>query len=194
MNTALIPAGRNFPIYSGNGKLPKYLQPEEVRKFLEAIPPTKYRDYVLFFTLWGTGLRVSEVIRIRKSNLNFAHRIARVTWLKKRKLTERSIPLHQDVSAQLAQHTSNMRSDALVFPLSRQRVGQLAKQYAAVARLGKNVSPHIFRHSFAVNFLRQTRDIVSLSKLLGHQDLRTTMVYLQLVQKDLADRLAEVTL
>lgn len=190
----MIPRGGSFPIYHGNRKPPQYLTKEEIHEILDTIPKTEYRDYVLILTLWGTGFRVSETIRIRKRDINFAHRTMRVTWLKKRRVAERIIPIHQDLAAQLAQYTANMKYDDLIFDITRQRVGQICKKYGNQTTIKKRIHPHIFRHSFAVNFLKATRDIMALSRLLGHSSVGDTMIYLQLTNDDLADRLAEMTL
>lgn len=189
-----ISAGANVPISYNNRNVPIYLEKAEVLRFLEAIPADSPRDRVLFLTLWGTGLRITEALRLRKCHLNVPFRQVRVTWLKKRKLAERILPLHRDIVLHLAGHSANIGYDDLLFPITRQQAGRLCRQYAKAAGIEKNVHPHTFRHSFAVNFIRQTRDLVTLSKLLGHSSVNQTMVYLQFMQKDINERLDEVSL
>lgn len=189
-----VSGSSNVPILYKNWNTPIYLEKEEVMRFLNTIPATSARDRVLFFTLWGTGLRITEALRLRKGNLNIPFRQVKVTWLKKRKQAERILTLHRDVILQLAGYSANLGYDDKIFNITRQQAGRLCRKYAKAANIEKNVHPHTFRHSFAVNFIRQTRDLVTLSKLLGHSSVNNTMIYLQFMQKDIADRLDEVSL
>lgn len=176
----------------GSEKLPAYLNKEEVYQILDSIPQDKKRDYIFVFFLWATGVRITEALNIKKGDIDFYGHNVRIIWLKRRKKQERIIPLHSSLITLLALYTGQLNLDDLIFPFSRVRGFQIIKKHSEKAGIKKKVSPHIFRHSFAVNFLKQRKNIVALQKLLGHSQITTTMIYLQIVQSDLRDEVEQL--
>jgi len=166
----------------------KYLDREEINNCLQTINDPQHRMICTF--MWMTGLRVSEVIDLKFNNIDFTKSIMRVTWLKKRKRLERIVPLHKNLVALLRLYTSNMKYGDTVFPISRQMVHKIVKRY-----FPKWFSSHSFRHSFSVNYLRQAdnpNDLVILQKLLGHNNIQTTMEYLKVLPVDQKKQLDKI--
>lgn len=163
-----------------------YMYKEEIREVLGNMPPGKNK--VLLTTMWMTGLRVSEVINIRKCDINFGHNIMTVRWLKNRKYNERIVPIKRELSNILQLYTMSFKWDQVLFPLTRQAVYKICKAHF-------NRKPHSLRHSFAVNFLSQCESpmgIVILKNLLGHSRIETTMEYLKIVPFDSAKALETI--
>ena len=173
----------NRPFTANN--IPTYLTKEEVDSLLSVIPESNKRDYMLIYFLWTTGSRITEAINVKKGDIDFYYRTVKIQWLKKRKKQERIIPLHQNTAYQLSVYCGNMNQDDKLFPISRNRAFQIIRKYTKKAGINKKVGCHTLRHSFSVYFLKQRRNIVALQKLLGHSQITTTMVYLNIVQSDL---------
>lgn len=148
---------------------------DEILFLLSKVKPNY--ELILFQFLWRTGCRVSEALNIRKCDIDFVNDEMTIRWLKSRKYSYRTIFLHSSLKNFLAVFVMNLKSEDLLFPISRQRVHQLARKY------GFN-NPHKLRHSFAVNFLRQSdrpMAIVELKEILGHANIKSTMEYLRVV-------------
>jgi integrase len=148
---------------------------EEIKLLLERVPPGKHS--MMFQFLWRTGIRVSECNSVEKQHLNFEHEEITIRWLKKRKALHRIIPMHNSLKGALFLYTANMRYDEKIFYISRQRIDQLCKKYGFD-------HAHKIRHSFAIHFLRESKDPMALyilQLLLGHEDIKSTMNYLKIV-------------
>lgn len=167
--------------------IPDYLIPEEVNEILESIPNNKQKHYLLIELLWKTGVRITEAINIKKKDIDFYNKMLKIQWLKKRKKLERMIPIHQTLLVNLSLFCGQINNDDYLFGFSRQRGYQVIKKYSV--NIDKRVSPHVFRHSFAINFLKQTKNLVALNKLLGHSQIETTMIYLNIVKSDLQEEI-----
>ena len=166
----------------------KYMERDFVNEIINNIDAPKYKLICLF--MWMTGCRVTEVINIRKRDLDFNNQIMTIRWLKNRKYLYRNVPIHPNLNQLLSMITAGYGLDKLIFPYSRQRVWQIVKKY-----FPKWVHPHTFRHSFAINYLRQAdtpNDLVILRKLMGHSSILTTMAYLDVVPVDQAKQLAKI--
>lgn len=157
----------------------------ELKKFFSVFGNKHRRDMVFFYTLLGTGKRVSEVLALRRKDIDFENRLIKIITLKKRKKKIDTIRLHQDVAYQLSLHCGQLRADDKVFSFSRQNADKLCKKYAEKANIGyKRASCHNFRHTFAVRWLQQGKPIHKLQKHLGHSHITTTMVYLRIADQD----------
>lgn len=173
-------------------EVPIYFTEQELLKFFMAIPQENIRDKVFFLTLLGTGRRISEILGdnknfygIKKSDIDFTNKTIRIRTLKRRKLQIDTIRLPQDVAYWLSIYTGSMKAEDKVFNFTRQSADRLTKHYAKKAGLTyKRTSPHIFRHTFAIRFLEQGLPIHKLKRHLGHKHILSTMVYLQIVDKD----------
>lgn len=170
--------------YVDNKKdLPKYLDKEIINNILHNIENTRDRVFISF--LWMTGCRISEVLNVKKKDISFEEQIITISWLKNRKLKTRRIPLYNKLAIILKIYTSNMNLNDKLFGFTRNRGYNITMKYF-------NTSPHTFRHSFAVNFLRSGGKIQDLKKLLGHRHINTTMIYSELVPTDLIETMNNV--
>jgi integrase/recombinase XerD len=186
--------------------LPQYLTREQVSKLVEACRPYRHgRDRLFIRVAFETGGRVSELLGIRRSDIDLANRQIRLRTLKRRTDRRRKIahaarwiPVSHSLCADLAVFLLEAREEYVevtddplpeneerfrIFPISRQAAHKLiraaGKRAGLVARGGRDVSPHILRHSFAMNCLTQGVPITVLKELLGHASISSTMVYLK---------------
>jgi len=187
-NKNLTLSNKEVKVYS-NDELRDYITKEEVDLLLEKAFDNK-KDWLMIYCLWSMGLRITELISIKKKDIDFFNKLVKVTWLKKRRAVERYLPIPQQTAYHLSVFTGNLNMDDRIFPITRQRAFQVIRKYADV--LNKPISPHTFRHSFAVHFLKQTKNLPALQKWLGHSHITTTMIYLRIVQTDLREEIDKV--
>lgn len=164
----------------------KFFEKEEILILLQNMPPNKHN--LLFQFLWRTGVRVSECIAIKKKDLDFTNDIITIRWLKSRKAHYRVIPIHPSLKNPLYMYSSNFNQEDRIFKYSRQRVDQLCKKYHFD-------HAHKIRHSFAINFLRQSSSsmaLIELKELLGHRHINSTMEYLKIVPSNQTEALKRI--
>jgi integrase/recombinase XerD len=143
------------------------------------------RDKAVLATLYGTWLRVTELITLKTKDIRLSENQFSVIW-KGSKL--RSVFLTQDAKEKLKKYILS-RSDDSEFlfislspnsygqPLSRNSVESLVKKYAELVWITEKVTPHTLRHSFATSLLRRWADIRSVQALLWHSSIQTTQIY-----------------
>ena len=166
--------------------LRKYLTKEEVTDILQKMPPG--RDKMMLQVLWMTAIRVTELINIKKGDINFIKRRMTIRWQKSRRWRYRIIPVHPQLVDILQLFTAALNDSDRVFPYTRQLIFMVCKKYMAC-------SPHKLRHSFAVNFLEQYKNpkaLLVLKELLGHSRIETTMIYLKLVPTDMSNAIEQI--
>lgn len=161
----------------------KYLDKTLIDQRLQSM--TNNRDRVFVRFLWNTGVRVSEALSVTKGDLWFDDNLIKIRWLKKRKEQTRTIPMHKALKELLQLFSGPMNKADKIFDFSRQRAWQITIE-------SHGVSPHVFRHSFAVHYLEKGGRITDLKELLGHSNLNVTMVYARITQKDLLDEVNKI--
>lgn len=182
----LPPVDLTIPISNVNQVIPHFTR-DEINYLLSKINPG--RDLVIYQFLWRTGVRVTEMVSLLKKDLNFRDGTITIRWLKNRKYEYRVVPMHHTLKPTLSLFTSKIYAEDRVFPISRQRVFQMCKRDG----FGH---PHKFRHSFAINFLKQTNNpmgMLILRDLLGHSNIQTTMIYLKVVPMQMQQAIDEVS-
>ena len=161
---------------------PVVLNQTEIRLLLEAAGTL--RDKLLMSLMYGVGLRVSEVSRLRWDEIDFERRTVRVFQGKGRRdrlviLPDALIPLLTSVSA-------TVRAQGYIFPSESRRNGQhlsprsvqrAVRNAVVLAGITKKATPHSLRHSFATHLIEAGTDIRFIQKLLGHAKLETTTIY-----------------
>ncbi|CAI8264469.1 MAG: site-specific tyrosine recombinase XerD [Flavobacteriaceae bacterium TMED120] len=172
-------------------KLPDTLSVEEVEKILDTIDLSKaegHRNKALLETLYGSGLRVSELVNLQKSDIYSTEKLLRVTGKGDK---QRLVPLGdyamQQINTYLKEiqiHRSIQKGyENFVFlnrrgkALTRTMIFLIVKQAAEKAGIKKKVSPHTFRHSFATHLLENGADLRTIQVLLGHESITTTEIY-----------------
>lgn len=179
-----IPGSKSLTKHTGNvkGKI-KYWDKDYINQKIDLISNTAHKT--LFFFLWRTGVRISEALAVRKRDLDFEKYTIEIQWLKNRKRETRIFPMQPELRTILMYYTSNMNLDDKLFDFSRQRADQLSRKYF-------NGSCHRFRHSFAINWLRNNGDLYLLSKMLGHSSVTVTEEYLQVIPVDIGRELLKI--
>jgi integrase/recombinase XerD len=175
-------------------RLPQVLAVHEMEKLLCAIDhstPTGMRNRAMLETLYGTGLRVSELIVLKLSDLCFDERFVRVLGKGNK---ERLVPIGQFAMKHLRIYLDEVRSCMAVkkgfanyvflnrrgTKLTRVMVFLIVKELAQRVGLGKQISPHTFRHSFATHLLEGGADLRAIQAMLGHESITTTEIYMHL--------------
>lgn len=168
-------------------RLPKALEIDEVKRLLSVMLESKYylRDIAMLELMYASGLRVSELVRLKLSDINFEAGFIKV---KGKGDKERVVPIAQRSIDKIKNYLVKLRPVLLkkkaseyVFlnnrgqPMTRQRFWQNIKAIGRIA--GVNVTPHMIRHSFATHLLEGGADLRSLQKMLGHSDISTTQIY-----------------
>ena len=181
--------------------LPKYLSQQEVEALLQQPPadtPLGMRDRAILELLYGSGLRVSELISLRVADVHPEAGYVRATGKGNK---QRIVPLGKLAIAAIEQYVECSRhrllgsraSGYLIVSrrggkLTRQAVWLLLSRYGRSAGLRRRVTPHLLRHSFATHMLARGADLRSLQTMLGHSDISTTQIYTHVV----TERLQEV--
>lgn len=165
--------------------LPKILSEDSVKKLREATSTLPLEEQIradlILYLLYGSGLRVSELIAL-KMNSFVENKFIRI-FGKGRK--ERIVPITHQVIELLKQWSDIKPFSMWVFPsknpekhITRQRIFQLIKQIATISGIDPTkVSPHVLRHAFATHVLDHGADLLSVKKMLGHESISTTEIY-----------------
>lgn len=175
-------------------KLPVTLDVEEIDKMIAAIDLSKLegeRNKVILETLFSCGLRVSELVGLKISDLHPQAGILKVTGKGNK---ERLVPLPSSLSRMIEQYMRLIRSQVplkngeedIVFlnrngrRLTRVMVFIIVRDLAARAGIRKKISPHTFRHSFATSLVEGGADLRAVQEMLGHESITTTEIYTHL--------------
>lgn len=171
-------------------KLPEVLTVPEIDKILDQpdINTTLgLRDKVIMELMYACGLRVSEVIELKNSNIIDSDEVIRVFGKGSK---ERVVPIAASALEWLRIYKQNSRpiimkkhSEDYLFlnwrgrKLSRMAIWDIINKYSKMAKIQKSIHPHIFRHSFATHLLEGGADLRSIQEMLGHSDISTTQIY-----------------
>ena len=182
-------------------KLPNILTTEEIDAMLNSVEmykPEAQRNKAIIEMLYSCGLRVSELISIKLSNINFRQGVVKIEGKGNK---ERMIPLSKNAKQEIKQYMKVYRDyleiekgyeDVLFLnkrgtALSRVMVFNIIKHLATRAGIKKNVSPHTFRHSFASHLVSGGADLRAVQDMLGHESILTTEIYTHLDDHYLKD-------
>ncbi len=180
--------------------LPKTLSESDVESLLEA-PETEdaigLRDRTMLEILYACGLRVSELLNLKISDINLRQGVIRIFGKGSK---ERLVPLGEEAIDWLERYLKtarpeliNIADNDIVFPskrgkvMTRQTFWHRIKHWAKLANITKEISPHTLRHAFATHLLNHGADLRVVQLLLGHSDLSTTQIYTHIAQARLQD-------
>jgi integrase/recombinase XerD len=182
-------------------KLPEILTDDEINRLIEAIDDSKaegLRNKAILETLYSCGLRVSELVDLKLSNLHFEQEFLRIAGKGER---ERLVPISKRAIEDIKKYLINSRKkltiekgfENIVFlnrrgkKLSRVMIFTIIKNLADKIKLEKNISPHTFRHSFASALVQGGADLRTVQEMLGHESILTTEIYTHLDKEYLKD-------
>jgi integrase/recombinase XerD len=165
--------------------LPEVLTKEEVKKIIDLADTTKSR--LIIQLLYSSGARVSELVNLKVSDLNFNEKVG---WIRRGKgkkdrifvLSEKIIPELQEY---LKEHPDNIYLLSKDKALSPRNIQKIIKKVAKKAEIQKKVTPHTLRHSYATHLLESGTDIRKIQALLGHENLSTTQIYTHVSSEEL---------
>jgi len=186
-------------------KLPDTLSYPDIEKILHAVDlsePSGTRDKCMLEVLYSSGLRVSELIGLKISNIYFDIGFLRVVGKGNK---ERLVPVGHDAKKLLNIYINEIRMHVLVKSeardvvflnrfggqLSRITVFNLVKKYTQLSGIRKKASPHTFRHSFATHLIEGGADLRAVQEMLGHESITTTEIYTHLDRDFLSQTLKD---
>ncbi|MDC3285947.1 site-specific tyrosine recombinase XerD [Flavobacteriaceae bacterium] len=175
-------------------KLPDTLSEQEINSLISAIDLSKAegeRNRAMLETMYSCGLRVSELIDLKISDLFFDEGFIKIVGKGNK---ERFVPIHYSAQKYIVLYMNEIRDhlsikkgfeDTLFLnrrgkSLSRQMIFMILKALAIKINLNKKISPHTFRHSFATHLLKNGADLRAIQQMLGHESITTTEVYVHL--------------
>ncbi len=177
--------------------LPDYLTVEEVSSILNSIngeTPYDKRDRAILETMYGAGLRVSELINLKLESVFYEESFIKVLG---KRMKERIVPLNQIALKSIEEYLKKYRSffekekNEFLFlsrrgkKLTRMDVWNILRKRAKDAGIEKELHPHILRHSFATHLIEGGADLRSVQEMLGHSSIITTEIYTHVNQKQL---------
>ena len=182
-------------------KLPDTLSLEDIDNLIAAIDLSKKdgigeRNRAILETLYGCGLRVSEIITLKISDLFFEEGFIKITGKGNK---QRFVPIAKSTQKYIELYKNSIRShldivkgfeDTLFLnrrgkQLTRAMIFTIVKELAVKINLSKTISPHTLRHSFATHLLENGADLRSIQMMLGHESITTTEIYVHLDRKHL---------
>jgi integrase/recombinase XerD len=173
-------------------RLPTVLSQDEVGRLIDSA--NNLRDYTMLMTLYATGMRRAEVIRLKVEDIESSRMIVHIRQGKGRR--DRDVPLTPKLLQTLREYWRWMKPKTYLFPgmvdgwradkpLTSKCVWSAVQDAAKRAGIKKRVSPHTLRHSWATHLLENGADLPTIQMLMGHADLRATSVYLHVSQRHL---------
>jgi integrase/recombinase XerD len=180
--------------------LPRVLTVTEVDRLMEQPDVLKHlglRDRAMLELMYGTGIRVSEMLSLQKEDINMSVGFLRCMG---KGMKERIVPVNQTAIDWVRRYLVRSRNYLVKNPMertlflnargnkmSRQGYFKILRGYADKADIKKEVTPHTLRHSFATHMLENGADLRAVQELLGHSDISTTQIYTHLTQSRLRE-------
>ncbi len=181
-------------------KLPEVLTSEEVERLLnqpDVREPKGCRDKAMLELLYATGVRVTEMIELKMSDVDMDVGYINCNQGKK----QRVLPIYSIAKKAVKNYIDDARPRLLKYDteaeclflncnggkITRQGFWKIIKQYAVAANIKKDITPHTLRHSFATHLLENGADLKSIQEMLGHSDISSTQIYTSVVKKQLND-------
>jgi integrase/recombinase XerD len=182
-------------------RLPMVLSVEEIDKMIGKIDlsrPDGHRNKAILETLYGCGLRVSELVNLRLTDIHYNEGFVLVTGKGNK---QRLVPINDTALKQIDLYKQDrnrlpvIHDENIVFlnrrgrGLTRAMIFHIIKDLASKAGITKNISPHTFRHSFATHMVQAGADLRAVQEMLGHESIMTTEIYAHISRDYLRDTL-----
>jgi integrase/recombinase XerD len=182
-------------------KLPEVLSVAEIDRIIKQIDLSRqegHRNRAIIETLYGCGLRVSELVNLRITDIHYGEGFVTVTGKGNK---QRLVPISSTALREIDNYRENRRrlpvihDENILFlnrrgrKLTRAMIFAIIKDLAARAGINKNISPHTFRHSFATHLVEGGADLRAVQEMLGHESILTTEIYTHIDRSYLRDTL-----
>lgn len=187
----------NLELPKTEKKMPGVLTLDKVECLLEqpqGIDPKGIRDKAMLELLYATGIRVSELISLKVSDVNLPLEYIHCGTDRKNRI----IPIGNEAKIALKKYLERGRNgltlaedEQMLFvncngkPMTRQGLWKIIKSYAKKAGINEDITPHMLRHSFAAHLIENGADLKSVQEMLGHSDISTTQIYIKLTNQKL---------
>lgn len=182
-------------------KLPEVMTLEEIESLIAGVDLEKtegFRNRAIIETLYSCGLRVSELINLKFSDIYYDEGFVRVLGKGSK---QRLVPLSEQVISEIEVYKTNVRNKQSIKPgfenfiflnrrgakLTREMIFIIVKELALRVNLKKDISPHSFRHSFATHLIEGGANLRAIQEMLGHESITTTEIYTHLDQRFLRE-------
>jgi len=182
-------------------KLPEILSVEEIDRIVSAIDLSKpggHRNKAIIETLYGCGLRVSELVNLRLTDIHFAEGFVTVTGKGNK---QRLVPVSKKTLKEIDLYKIDRKRLPVIYDenivflnrrgrkLTRAMIFTIIRDLAGKAGIMKKISPHTFRHSFATHMIEAGADLRAVQEMLGHESIMTTEIYTHIDRSYLRDTL-----
>jgi len=176
-------------------RLPVFLTVKEMLRIIEAPSGGNWqaaRDRAILEVLYATGIRVGELTSLKRKNVDLVEEMVKVEGKGKK---ERIVPVGRPAINALIEYMERKphRGEETVFlnkygrPLTERGVERIVDKYARHAGMGRKITPHTFRHTFATHMLERGADLRTVQELLGHERITTTQIYTHLTVERLRE-------
>ena len=161
--------------------LPVYLTKQEIVRLFDAVPNPTHR--LVLELMYSAGLRVGELVELRRGSLDFENHVG---WVRRGKGgKDRPFIIAKCLSERLKEYVKELPAEAYVFKgrkghLTIRSVQEIVRHAALNAGITKKVHPHSLRHSFATHLIENGYDVVAVQPLMGHSSAETTQVYVHM--------------
>ncbi len=164
---------------------------EEVKEFWKRAERLKedgrlnLRDYLFLGFVFFTGCRISEILNLRKEDINLKRSVAVIRQLKKRKEVRREVIIPEFLKEDLEAYLEGLRENERLFPFARNTAYLKVKEFTGY-------NPHAFRHTFAIEILKRTDNLEYARRLLGHANYNTLKHYLDFTVEDIKEKVKDL--
>lgn len=165
--------------------LPQVLSKDEVKKIIDSSETLKSR--LMMSMLYSSGLRVSELVNLKKNDISL---VEKTGWVRKGKgKKDRLFSVSEGLCLELKSYFDKHPENTYLFskdkPLTTRNIQKIIQKITKKAGIQKKVTPHTLRHSFATHLLESGTDIRIIQELLGHSNLNTTQMYTHISQEQI---------
>ena len=196
--------------FKETSELPKIIPREKIEQLLQSMytdlkirkkkEKSILRDIAVVETLFATGARVSEISNIKKENINLNTGVIRIMGKggKERYILIGERSVLELLKRYYEQNYENIKQSGYFFVnrdgerFSEQSIRLMIKRYAKNAGIERNITPHMFRHSFATYLIEEGVDISCVQRILGHSSIKTTQIYIHVASKKQAEILRDM--
>jgi site-specific recombinase XerD len=162
-------------------KMPVWLTIEEIKRMLQVAKAQSPRDELMIKVVYATGVRVSELVGIKKSDFNWTDNRIKVFG---KGAKERTVEVPAPFMRDLESYSKCFKDDQRLFNYHPSTVEGDIRKIRAQAEISKKVTPHKLRHSFATHMIQNNGNVEAIRKLLGHTSLNTTQRYMHLGERE----------